>query len=36
MCSNSVEVLLKRYAGCLDGQEDNITRRIERGLEDNE
>jgi integrase len=33
---NSVEVLLKRYAGCLDGQEDNINRRIERGLEDSD
>ncbi|WP_199747844.1 integrase [Actinomadura sp. WAC 06369] len=31
---NSVEVLLKRYAGCLDGQDDNINRRIERDLED--
>ncbi|MEW2358092.1 site-specific integrase [Spirillospora sp. NPDC029432] len=31
---NSVEVLLKRYAGCLDGQEDNINRRIERTLEE--
>ncbi|ACY99472.1 integrase family protein [Thermomonospora curvata DSM 43183] len=31
---NSVEVLLKRYAGCLDGQEDSINRRIERALGD--
>ncbi|MFF0526154.1 tyrosine-type recombinase/integrase [Actinomadura nitritigenes] len=31
---NSVEVLLKRYAGCLDGQEDAINRRIERALGD--
>ncbi|WP_344278639.1 tyrosine-type recombinase/integrase [Actinomadura napierensis] len=33
---NSVEVLLKRYAGCLDGQEDVINRRIERTLEKEE
>ena len=31
---NSVEVLLKRYAGCLDGQDDSINRRIERALGD--
>ncbi|WP_395110573.1 tyrosine-type recombinase/integrase [Actinomadura sp. SCN-SB] len=31
---NSVEVLLKHYAGCLDGQEDNINKRIERDLDD--
>lgn len=28
------EVLLKRYAGCLDSQDGNINRRIERDLED--
>ncbi|MFG2002107.1 tyrosine-type recombinase/integrase [Spirillospora sp. NPDC048911] len=31
---NSPEVISRRYAGCLDGQEGNINKRIERGLED--
>jgi hypothetical protein len=31
---NSVEVLLKRYAGCLDNQEDAVNRRIENALDD--
>jgi integrase len=30
---NSVEVLYRRYAGCLDGQEDAVNRRIEAALE---
>ena len=29
---NSVEVLLKRYAGCLDNQEAAVNRRIEQAL----
>jgi hypothetical protein len=29
-----VEVLLKRYAGCLDNQEDEVNRRIEETLGD--
>lgn len=29
---NSVEVLLRRYAGCLDNQEEFINRRIEHAL----
>jgi integrase len=31
---NSVEVLLRRYAGCLDNQEELVNRRIERALEE--
>lgn len=31
---NSVEALLKRYAGCLDGRADTLNRRIERALEE--
>ena len=31
---NSVEVLLRRYAGCLDNQEDAVNRRIEQAMED--
>jgi hypothetical protein len=27
-------VLLKRYAGCLDNQEDAVNRRIENALDD--
>ena len=30
---NSVEVLLRRYAGCLDNQEEFVNRRIERALD---
>jgi integrase len=30
---NTVEVLLRRYAGCLDNQADSINRRIEQALE---
>jgi integrase len=30
---NSVEVLLRRYAGCLDNQAETINRRIERALD---
>ncbi|MEV0150579.1 MULTISPECIES: hypothetical protein [unclassified Nonomuraea] len=30
---NSVEVLLKRYAKCLDGRDSQISRRIEAALE---
>ena len=33
---NSVEVLLKRYAGCLDNQEDEVNRRIEETLGEDE
>jgi len=31
---NSVEVLLKRYAGCLDNQEAAVNRRIEQALDE--
>lgn len=31
---NSVEVLLRRYAGCLDNQEEFVNRRIERALDE--
>ena len=31
---NSVEVLLKRYAGCIDDQQDSINKRIEKQLTD--
>ena len=31
---NTVEVLLRRYAGCLDNQADSINRRIEHALDD--
>jgi integrase len=31
---NSVEVLLRRYAGCLDNQEDAVNRRIQRAMDD--
>jgi integrase len=31
---NSVEVLLRRYAGCLDNQEELVNRRIEQALEE--
>jgi integrase len=31
---NSVEVLLKRYAGCLDNQENSVNKRIEKGLKE--
>jgi integrase len=31
---NSVEVLLRRYAGCLDNQEEAVNRRIERALDE--
>jgi integrase len=31
---NSVEVLLRRYAGCLDNQEELVNRRIEHALEE--
>jgi hypothetical protein len=31
---NSVEVLLKRYAGCLDNQEDAVNRKIEEALDE--
>ena len=31
---NSVEVLLRRYAGCLDNQEELINRRIEHALDE--
>jgi integrase len=33
---NSVEVLLKRYAGCLDNQEDEVNRRIAETLGEDE
>jgi integrase len=33
---NSVEVLLKRYAGCLDNQEGAVNRRIDAALDDDE
>jgi integrase len=33
---NSVEVLLKRYAGCLDNQEDEVNQRIDKTLGDDE
>jgi hypothetical protein len=29
---NTIEVLLRRYAGCLDKQADAINRRIERAM----
>jgi hypothetical protein len=31
---NSVEVLLRRYAGCLDNQAESINRRIKQALHD--
>ena len=31
---NSVEVLLRRFAGCLDNQAESINRRIEQALDD--
>jgi hypothetical protein len=31
---NTVKVLLRRYAGCLDNQADSINRRIEHALDD--
>lgn len=31
---NSVEVLVRRYAGCLDNQEELVNRRIERALDE--
>ena len=31
---NSVEVLLRRYAGCLDNQEDAVNRQIEEALDE--
>jgi hypothetical protein len=31
---NTVEVLLRRYAGCIDNQADSINRRIEHALDD--
>jgi hypothetical protein len=31
---NSVEVLLRRYAGCLDNQAESVNRRIERAMDD--
>ena len=31
---NSVEVLLKRYAGCLDNQENAVNRQIDAALDD--
>jgi hypothetical protein len=31
---NSVEVLLRRYAGCLDNQAESVNRRIERAMRD--
>ncbi len=33
---NSVEVLLRRYAGCLDNQEDAVNRQIEEALDEDD
>jgi hypothetical protein len=33
---NLVEVLLKRYAGCLDNQEDAVNRRIDGAFDDDQ